>query len=261
MSSINLRRFDPKSVNPHCVALFLGRRGEGKSQLMLDLMFHNKHKYPIGFVFSQTDAHTSKPLFRKHMPPQLCFESWNGDTVDKMISSAKKLKKSHFILLDDQLSLADTWIKSRQAKELFFNGRHYNIGFYVTLQSVLGVPPSYRAQADYVFLFRCPIKNERKKMYEHYAGMFPDYDTFEKVFETCTTNYGCLVIDNTTKSNNLEDIVFFYKASIDHRGRLCSPSLWEAHERQRAQNPETNVREQRHQTRRGNVTIRLHDNV
>jgi hypothetical protein len=30
---------------------------------------------------------------------------------------------------------------------------------------------------------------------------------------TCTENYECLVIDNTRKSDKIEDCVYFYKAT------------------------------------------------
>jgi hypothetical protein len=45
------------------------------------------------------------------------------------------------------------------------------------------------------------------------------------VFYT-TENYECMVIDNKTQSNKLEDQVFWYKAS-EANFRMCSPDLWE----------------------------------
>jgi hypothetical protein len=43
--------------------------------------------------------------------------------------------------------------------------------------------------------------------------MFPTFESFCGVLDACTDNYECLVIDNATRSNNLEDLVFWYKAS------------------------------------------------
>jgi hypothetical protein len=45
----------------------------------------------------------------------------------------------------------------------------------------------------------------------------------------CTENYECLVLDNTSKSNRIEDCVFFYKARPRSNFRIGSPSLWTFH--------------------------------
>jgi len=45
--------------------------------------------------------------------------------------------------------------------------------------------------------------------------------------DQCTQNYECLVINNTTQSNKLEDIVFWYKADANLPNfRLGSPEIW-----------------------------------
>ena len=58
------------------------------------------------------------------------------------------------------------------------------------------------------------------------TGMFPDYDSFSQVMNQCTENYECLVIDNTTKSNKLEDQVYWFKADVLPKFRVCSPEYW-----------------------------------
>jgi hypothetical protein len=40
-----------------------------------------------------------------------------------------------------------------------------------------------------------------------------------------------LVLDNTSKSNKIEDVVFWYKAKLGHKFRMGSPALWEHHNR------------------------------
>ena len=48
------------------------------------------------------------------------------------------------------------------------------------------------------------------------------------MFDACTANYECLVIDNTVNSNNVEDCIFWYKASVDIPDfRMCAPVYWE----------------------------------
>ena len=47
--------------------------------------------------------------------------------------------------------------------------------------------------------------------------------------DACTENYECLVLDNTSKSNKIEDCVFWYKAPIRKGFKIGSPRLWEFH--------------------------------
>lgn len=56
--------------------------------------------------------------------------------------------------------------------------------------------------------------------------MFPTFDVFNQVMNQCTENYECLVIDNKVQSNNIADIVFWYKAEDPHY-KMCAPDLWE----------------------------------
>jgi hypothetical protein len=53
----------------------------------------------------------------------------------------------------------------------------------------------------------------RKKLYEHYAGMFPSFELFESVFLQMTQNYGCMVIDNSSRSIDLKERIFYFKAT------------------------------------------------
>ena len=107
------------------------------------------------------------------------------------------------------------------------NGRHYKLLFLLTMQYALGVPPNLRTNIDYVFILRENYVSNRKRLYEHYAGMFPNFDMFCQVMDQCTENYECLVINNNAKSNKLEDQVFWYKAEKRPDFRIGSQQFWD----------------------------------
>ena len=65
-----------------------------------------------------------------------------------------------------------SWIRDQNIRSLFMNGRHYKILFIITMQYALGVPPSLRTNIDYVFILRENYVSNRKRLYEHYVGMF-----------------------------------------------------------------------------------------
>ena len=135
-----------------------------------------------------------------------------------------------FLILDDCLYDA-SWTKDKNVRSLFMNGRHYNETFIITMQYCMGIPPSLRTNVDFVFILRENLINNRKKLYEQYAGMFPSFDIFCQVMDQCTENYECIVIHNNAKSNKLEDQVFWYKASDHEEFRVGAAEYWEYHTR------------------------------
>jgi hypothetical protein len=44
--------------------------------------------------------------------------------------------------------------------------------------------------------------------------------------DQCTQNYECLVINNNTQSNKLEDAIFWYKAEMHGDFRIGAPEFW-----------------------------------
>ena len=95
------------------------------------------------------------------------------------------------------------------------------------MQYALGIPPNLRTNIDFVFILRENYVSNRKRLYEHYAGMFPSFEMFCQVMDQCTEDYECLVINNNAKSNKLTDQVFWYKADSHPEFRIGADSYWE----------------------------------
>ena len=49
--------------------------------------------------------------------------------------------------------------------------------------------------------------------------------------DACTENYECLVLDNTVKSNKIQDCVFWYKATMHKNFKVGAPEYWHAHKK------------------------------
>ena len=144
--------------------------------------------------------------------------------------SDSKINPYAFLILDDCL-FDNSWVRDNNIRSLFMNGRHYKILFIITMQYALGIPPNLRTNIDYVFILRENYVSNRKRLYEHYAGMFPTFEMFCQVMDQCTENYECLVINNSAKSNRLEDQVFWYKAAPHAEFKIGAPEFWQHHNR------------------------------
>ena len=68
---------------------------------------------------------------------------------------------------------------------------------------------------------------DRKTLYEHYAGMFPSFEIFCETLNQCTEDYECLVIHKSSRSNRLDEQVYWYKADSHDNFRLGYDVFWQ----------------------------------
>ena len=241
-----LRKFDLSKIGKESTVVLVGKRRSGKSVLTKDLMYHMRH-IPIGTVISGTED--VNPFFSDAVPSICIHNEYRPEIVVKVIERQKavvtkwytevktvgtsSIDPHSFLIMDDCLFDA-SWTKDTVIRYLFMNGRHLKILLLITMQYAMGIGPVLRTNVDYVFIFRENIMQNRKRLYECYAGMFPTFEAFCSVMDQCTENFECLVIVNGAASNKLEEQVFWYKAEVHGPFKVCSPSVWELSERQKA---------------------------
>ena len=212
------------------------------SWLVRDIFYHHKN-IPSGIVFSGTEE--ASPFFGDFIPDSFIHSEYNPELIDSiMIRQKKKIRETKakgisetgkhpsnnlFIVLDDMLHDAQNWKKEKTIKSIFFNGRHYNFLFILTMQYPLGITPELRSNIDYVFIFNEPSVKNRKKIYDDYAGMLPSFDHFCNILDACTQNHECLVIKTSGNSSDLRDQVFWYKAEYHNNFRTGHPKFWNFH--------------------------------
>lgn len=232
-----------KSIMPDSTILCLGRRRSGKSFLVRDIFYHHRH-IPSGVVFSGTEE--ASPFFGDFIPDSFIHSEYDPELINKiMVRQRKRIKEAKrrglsesgkhpsnntFIVLDDMLHDAQNWKKDKTIKNIFFNGRHYNFLFILTMQYPLGITPELRSNIDYVFIFNEPSRKNRQKIYDDYCSMIPSFDHFNNILDSCTQNHECLVIKTASNSTNLNDQIFWYKAEPHSGFRVGHPSFWKYHD-------------------------------
>ncbi len=244
---INLKEFDMSSIKGNNVLLFLGKRNTGKSVLVLDYLYYNQD-LPYAACISPTDDYNL--TFRPHVPSKFIYKKATPLLLKQFLKRQKRitLKKTNaetgrgdvqysnvdnrgILIMDDCLADIKDWKNDETIKWIFTNGRHVGISLVMTMQYQLGIPPLMRTNTDYIFICKETKTVEKKKLYSYYAGMFDNYDMFNQIFNTCTSNYGCMVIDNTTNSEKLEDQVYWYKADIhdskNNPFKICYEDFWQ----------------------------------
>jgi len=168
------------------IVVLLGKRNTGKSFLTRDLLYYHQD-IPVGCVISPTEI--ANRFYSEIMPPAFIFYEYDESITKNIMKRQIKFKKDmvknpnakidprFFFIMDDCL-YDNSWIKDKSIKNIFMNGRHYNILYILLMQAPLGIPPNLRGNIDWVFILRNNIMNDRKRIYENYAGMFPTFESF-----------------------------------------------------------------------------------
>ncbi len=239
---------------------FIGGSGTGKSHAVTSILYHNRD-IQAGVVMSGTEE--GDPYWSRHVPDLFIYNGWEPQKLEEMIDIQKRKKKSleqidtnieyckkknrpqdvaileakkkkeekamrKFVIIDDCMFQSGI-SRTETLRKLFMNGRHWNIFVMLTIQYCMGLDIALRGNAGYVFVSRENIISYRRKNYESFLGMLPNFGVFEKVMDSCTQNYELLVLDRTVKSTNPEDALFWYKAASSYNFRIGSDRLWQYH--------------------------------
>jgi len=246
--NFTIQKFQIETIRDRCeidsrkspMIVVIGKKDTGKSFLVRDILYNTQSAFPIGTVISGTEV--ANEFFQHMVPSKLIHDKYKPDIVMNMIKRQLSMKTHRnkdkhgrgesstvdpraFLILDDCLYDA-SWIKEESTRYVFMNGRHIDLMTIITMQYPLGITPNLRTNVDFVFILRESIVNNRKRIYDNYAGMFPTFEMFCHFMDQCTENFECLVICNGVQSNRLEDQVFWYKASDHPPFKMCDDSLW-----------------------------------
>ena len=229
--AIQLDKFDLKNLvvdqngeflNPRIA--IIAKSGSGKSWVIRDILLYLQ-SIPCGTIIAPTDKMTK--FYDDFFPASFIHHEFREDTIPRMLARQKIVleKNEHrkregkkpidprtFLIMDDCMSSKHLWLKDPSMLSIFNEGRHYQLTFILSMQYSLGIQPELRSNFDYVFLLGEDFINNRKKLYEHYAGMFPTRELFDQVFLQVTDDYGTMVINNRLRSTDIKKKVFWYKA-------------------------------------------------
>ena len=247
--NFTLQKFNMEMITDRCdidsrkspMMVVIGKKDTGKSFLVRDILFQTQRHFPVGTVISATEV--ANEFFQHMVPSKFIHDKYKPEIIQNVIKRQATIKSKRnqdkssrgnsssidpraFLILDDCLYDAKSWINEESTRFVFMNGRHIDLMTIITMQYPLGITPNLRTNVDFVFILRENILGNRRRIYENYAGMFPTFEMFCTFMDQCTENYECLVICNNVSSNKLEDQVFWYKAAEHPPFKLCDPSLW-----------------------------------
>jgi len=208
----------------------IGKRGTGKSWIIRALAYAKRNIIPTALAFNGTDGATS--FYSQFIPQSFVYNVLDTEKLKGLIKrqqiALKYIQNPWSLLILDDCFDEPKIFNDKVVTNLYKNGRHYNLLCIVGMQYALDIKPGLRTNIDGVFILRDPNMQNRKKIYENYAGVIPDFSLFCAIMDQVTNDHTALYIHNATNSNDWRDCIFWFKATeVDFR--FGSADFWKFH--------------------------------
>lgn len=233
MVKLAVQPFNPSMFRENRTILALGKKGSGKSTLLRHLFYLLRDKIDVAIAFTPS-VDTQNDL-KQSFVRSLVRSEMDLDLIQKIIDHQQRCQQEGkrtrkiFIMADDT-TFDRTLFKNKTMRNLFMNGRHYDITFLFASQYIMDTGPDIRSNTDYLFVFRASGTEDQKKLHKHYFGMFDKFSDFRRTFYTCTEKYECMVLDQSVAQNTVRDSVFWFRASADiPKYKLGLPTFRDMH--------------------------------
>lgn len=233
---LEINEFDPKTIAPDATILVVGKRHTGKTTLTRDLMYHLKDQIDVCIGMNPTEMGNHNMEF--FVPKCFIFHEFNEKKLHHVLEwqrrSVANQKASRVGLIMDDCMAETVGSKSQKKKvmksediiKVFKLGRHMKLFYLNAMQYIKDAPPDIRGNVDLLFVFGTTSTVEREKLWKEYFAMFPSYKAFCQVFEACTQNYECIVLDTRKASHNVSECVMYYKATLHDKPFRVGRSIY-----------------------------------
>lgn len=216
-----LKKFSYNMMKATDNVAIVGKRATGKTELVIDILNHFKD-IPYSTIIDPT--HKVHLKYSENFPNAHIFDQYQNEHIAEALSRQKNVidafrsddghMDERATLVLDNCMFDDSWQKSSEMREIWYNGRRLKLLTVLTLSYCLGLKICTRNNIDWVFLFKENIQANRKRLYEYFGAMVPDFDGFSKILNEITQDYGCLAIHLWSKSQEIEDCMFWYKVDL-----------------------------------------------
>lgn len=207
-------------------------RNTGKSTLIKDIVATKSFMVPVAQIFSGTED--SNHFYTQHFPSVCVHNKLDMEAIKNFVVrqklAMKYIENPWAIQIIDDCTDNPAQLRDPVFQAYYKNGRHWRMIHILSLQYCLDILPSIRTNIDYTFILRETNQKNRKALYENYAGNIETFAQFNELMDVLTEDYTALVINNRSKTNKLEDCVFWYKADpskIPGNWKFGHPTFWE----------------------------------
>ena len=195
---IKVRKLDVQSIKPHRILLLLGKRGSGKTKLLIDLLANMRDRFDFALAMCPTVECCD--LLKQHMPACCVYERYVQSKVDALVKMASECAASNkprsFLLILDDVLYDKGICRTQSFRYLFYNGRHAKVCVALCCQYAIDLPPELRAQIDVIFTMKENTIQNRLKLYNMFLASSNLLKTFRPFWTDVrrTTRLWCWTI-------------------------------------------------------------------
>lgn len=226
----DLQKFNLNTLLEDSTILVIGKRREGKTFLVDEILYRHKRHFPCAVVFTRTAFNGH---YQKRVPKPYIHNGYKPAVLTRILARQRRVIEAEQIdprlalIFDDTASEPNLRYDPYGALEsVGFEGRHMKLFCVITSQRLKRVVSGFRECADFVFIFWMDNADSWQTAWSEWCADIPK-DLFYALFKQYTQGYCCLVINRSTKSKRFEDKYFFYEAEEVPDYVLGSEAYWE----------------------------------
>lgn len=217
-TTLPLQEFTLDRITPDSAITLFGKRHTGKSVGAKNILYHFRQHIDNILVMSGTEK--VNDFYGEFVLPQYIYDCYDGDLLFRLRqrqqlmrqlvkAGAAPREETVAVVLDDLIG--DPKVRNdEQLTNAFIMGRHYKIFLVMTSHWARGIRPTMRSNTDVVFVFAMHSGLQREALWEDYGSLLPA-QVFYRILDDSTEDFGCLVMDMRTNSNNPLEVFYKYK--------------------------------------------------
>lgn len=229
-------------INSH--NLIIIKNGDRKDYFMIDIIknIYNLSKIDNYIIFSAKEKSGKYSYYEDIIPRKNIFYLLDENIIDNIIDKQKKSIEENSneklcIIFDICLYSNKIWDDKPTLLDFLINAKKYNITYFITVSFPLSFKPEIRNNFDHIFVFSSDTVSRQKRIYEHYCNKYiiHNFKFFYKLFNQITSDYYCMIIDNSSNQCNnnnddnhndisdvqLKNIFKYYKVKDNKNKKIC----------------------------------------
>lgn len=221
---VEISEYDLSDIPRYATITIIASRRSGKSVVARHILykeFIKKRKIKNIVIVSPT-LHNGDYAFLdvkyKHTDFNEVFLNKILERQEQLIISDPDGDHDLVILLDDIVKSTDQ--KTRDIlSRLYTLSRHYRLYVILISQSLRHeLTPIIKFNSDLIVIFKTRNYENKKEMCDLWLGFSDknDRDRGFAIIDQIAAGYRCMLIDATSHSNEIEDIVKWYEVDVDH---------------------------------------------
>ena len=236
----HIREWEIDNIRPCCSMIVIGAPGSGKTTFMENIMYYNKHVYPVCRIFEGNESGYED--LKKKIPPMFISNYYDKDEHRQQMLRQKQCKMENgenyignfsIMIVDDPDDDKD--YKNKLIKTNFKQGsRHYEEITVIGSQYAVDFSRAIRNATTYVVLFKAAGKDYLGTLWENFGGPFDNKTQFTDFLDALTGDYTCMVIDNRAclQGASIEECIYYYQTVPLGDWKFGADEFW-AHDKDR----------------------------